>query len=368
MTSQRQYTTNKVVFAIGALNFEGNIIPHEWYQHLKTSQGTPHMTAIIILSEILYWYRPTVVRDEVTGKLLGYQQKFKGNKLQRSYQSFVDQFGFTKGQVRNAIDYLEKEGYLSREFRNITVGDLHLANVMYLEPVVANIERISKPQMMEEIPFEQDTPLSVEQDTPLSVEQGMGGGVSESTHLGYPGGGTNTEIITETITENIYNTIPSVTHTIPSPQPPTAVAAEPPVPIAPLKEKSLQKKKKQPQKRERLFTALELALCQVCKLDTTVLSTRMYGRVRAAGKALEGQYTPEQLYKGFGEGSMWYKVWPGNEPRPPRPEEVLDKIKDMLSRPELAAKSRNSNCRHQAEGQTINWTEIALERRRQGFQ
>jgi hypothetical protein len=205
MSSQGQYTTNKVVFAIGALNFEGNIIPHEWYQYLKTDAGTPHMTAIIILSEVLYWYRPTVVRDECTGKALGYRQKFKADKLQRSYESFVKQFGFTKGQVKSAIDYLVNEGYLSREFRNITVGDgLRLSNVMYLEPVVESVERITKPQPLE-LPDESiEVPQA--QDTPPTTSKAKGDGVGKSTHGGYAGGGTNTEITTENSTNTNSDT------------------------------------------------------------------------------------------------------------------------------------------------------------------
>lgn len=115
----------------------------------------------------------------------------------------------------------------------------------------------------------------------------------------------------------------------------TAAATEPPVSEPPpVKEKATRKRTgKGAAKKPRTYTAMQLAVCRVCKLDSEVLSNSMFGRVRAAGNALEGKYTPEQVYQVFGDGAIWWRVWPGNENRPPRPEEVRDKINDLLTRP-----------------------------------
>jgi len=54
------------VEAVGQMHFEGNIIPHRWYQNIThTTPGghtKPHLEAILILSDVVYWYRPVVRR------------------------------------------------------------------------------------------------------------------------------------------------------------------------------------------------------------------------------------------------------------------------------------------------------------------
>ncbi len=46
--------TTPVVDAIGELNFEGNIIPHSWYQNIKLPSGKTDTIAITLLSHIAY--------------------------------------------------------------------------------------------------------------------------------------------------------------------------------------------------------------------------------------------------------------------------------------------------------------------------
>lgn len=141
-------TGNKAVDAIGELNFSGNIIPHSWYQHITFENGKADLSAIVILSEIVYWYRPQEVLDESSGKLLGYRRKFRADKLQRSYQSLADKFGLTKGQASAAVHRLESLGLLTIEFRTVTIhsaesGDVMLYNVVFLEPIVERLKEIT---------------------------------------------------------------------------------------------------------------------------------------------------------------------------------------------------------------------------------
>ena len=91
--------TTPEVDAIGALPFTGNLIPHAWYTALTFPSGKPDLVAITLLADIVYWYRPVVERDPATGQVLRQRKKFKADMLQRSYQAFADQFGFTKRQV-----------------------------------------------------------------------------------------------------------------------------------------------------------------------------------------------------------------------------------------------------------------------------
>jgi hypothetical protein len=144
LSTKRGMTTTTTVMQVGQLHFEGNIIPASWFEHLRYQSGKPNTNAIVILSEIVYWYRPVEVRDERTGKVVGHRKKFKSDKLQRSYQSFAIQFGFTRKQVRDAIRFLVEEGVINKELRNFTTEDgTPLSNVLFLEVVPTRLKEIT---------------------------------------------------------------------------------------------------------------------------------------------------------------------------------------------------------------------------------
>lgn len=139
-------TGNPTVDAIGTFNFEGNIIPVNWFSTFKLANGKPDVNAIIILSEIVYWHRPSVVRNEETGQVIGIKKKFKADLLQRSYASFSDQFGLTKIQVRDALDRLENFGVIKKHFRTIVVNNTKLNNVLFIDlitPVLFKVTTLS---------------------------------------------------------------------------------------------------------------------------------------------------------------------------------------------------------------------------------
>lgn len=152
------------VEALRDLHVEGNIVPMEWFAHLKLSNGKPDVNAILILSDILYWYRPTQVRDEETGMVIEYRKKFKGDILQKSYSHYVNLFGFGKYQVVDAITRLEERGLIERVWRTIETPSVTLNNVLF---IVLNVERVkqlqvrvtssSYPQKNEEITSQPDT-------------------------------------------------------------------------------------------------------------------------------------------------------------------------------------------------------------------
>ena len=84
------------------LAFTGNVIPQIWYRVFVKSDlkhPKPHMLAINILADIVYWYRPREIRDEGTGQVIGYQKKFRDDMLQRSYVQIAEQFGCSAGQA-----------------------------------------------------------------------------------------------------------------------------------------------------------------------------------------------------------------------------------------------------------------------------
>ena len=76
-------TGNEIVDENAKLNISGNIIPQVWYRTIIRESGKPNLTAIIILADIVYWYKPTEIRDEGTGQVIGVRKKFKSDLLQR---------------------------------------------------------------------------------------------------------------------------------------------------------------------------------------------------------------------------------------------------------------------------------------------
>ena len=134
----------KEVEAIGSMSFEGNITPMEWFSHILCDSGKPDAISIMLLSDIVYWYRPTIIRNESTGKIIGYRKKFKADLLQRSYTDLESQFGFSRSQIKDALRRLEKNGLILRVFRNISNHGSTIANVMFLKPFPEKIKQITK--------------------------------------------------------------------------------------------------------------------------------------------------------------------------------------------------------------------------------
>jgi hypothetical protein len=133
----------QVVRAVGEISFVGNVIPHSWYRHLVRPNGKPYVVAIILLAEVAYWYRPELVKDEASGRLVGIRKKFQGDKYRTSYPDLAERFGFGRDQVIDAVEYLEAFGVLTKEVRErvVVYGQLK-GNVLFLEPVPAVLERI----------------------------------------------------------------------------------------------------------------------------------------------------------------------------------------------------------------------------------
>ena len=125
------------------ISLEGNLIDSGWIENLKYENGKTNLNAVMILSEIVYWYRPVEIRDESTGAVLGYKKKFKKDKLQKTYEALGERFGLSKRQAKLACDYLKEKGIITVEFRTIKAGDRTLPNVMFVEPVIEELKKIT---------------------------------------------------------------------------------------------------------------------------------------------------------------------------------------------------------------------------------
>lgn len=185
---------NNVVLQIGQMNFRGNVIDHGWFKTLTLDNGKPNMVAISILGEVVYWYKPTEVRDEHSNNVR-YKQKFKADTLQKSYQQFADSFGFTKRQVKDACDYLKDRRLVRIEFRTVFVNGTRCNNVMFIEPIPEEIQKISI------LYWENGTPPTLERKRVLQPNVSPSYDKTEEPPTFKRK--TNTEITTKNTTENV---------------------------------------------------------------------------------------------------------------------------------------------------------------------
>lgn len=180
---------NEIVDMVGRISITGNIIPQIWYKTITHPSGKPYLEAIVILSDIVYWYRPTEVHDERTGEVIAYRKRFKADLLQRSYADLAQQFGISKREATNAVVALEKIGVVRRHLRTIDVNGTKMANVLFLELV---------PKALLALTCGEVTPITFKSDT-SHVQKGDLSR-SEVTPLTFKSE-TNTENTTENTTE-----------------------------------------------------------------------------------------------------------------------------------------------------------------------
>ncbi|EKS7866071.1 MULTISPECIES: DnaD domain-containing protein [Bacillus cereus group] len=193
---------NSKVVQIGQMNFRGNVIDHGWFKTITLDNGKPYVIAITILGEVVYWYKPTEIRDEESNHVR-YKQKFKADMLQKNYQQLADSFGFTKRQVKDACDYLKERSLIHIEFRTVFVNGTRCNNVMFIEPVPEEIQKISI------LYWGNDTPPTLKRNSPPTIESNC------LLHSNVPPSydkteepptlerKTNTEITTNITTENV---------------------------------------------------------------------------------------------------------------------------------------------------------------------
>lgn len=139
-----EYDLNNTLEQTRQLNLTGNIIPHTWYTKITFKNGTPDLLGIVLLADILYWYRLVEIKDEKTGKLMGYKKKFKADMLQRSLGDFSKQFGYNKRQISEALKRLEDAGLIIKKLRTIETAMGVINNVLFVAPVPSTIAMLDK--------------------------------------------------------------------------------------------------------------------------------------------------------------------------------------------------------------------------------
>ena len=177
------HTGSWVVDEIAQVNFEGNIIPNAWYRTITVTKKRPRseegilvqpdFLAISILADIVYWYRPSEVRDEETGATLGWRKKFKADKLHRRLSSFADRFGVSKPLAREALHRLRDQGLITIELRDVVERGQTIANnAMYIEPVPSAVRAATHPTVPDSSPDEKEVLLNSAVPSCSSQEEG----------------------------------------------------------------------------------------------------------------------------------------------------------------------------------------------------
>lgn len=140
------YIINETVELMGKIALEGNIIPNEWFVHLRNDKGKIQTNAVLILADIVHWFLPTSIFDIAVGRLIGHTKKFKDDLPNLDYDYFKNKFGFTEKQTRPALLFLEEKGLIFREFRKNRISKDVFNNVMHIgihPKKIAEISRLS---------------------------------------------------------------------------------------------------------------------------------------------------------------------------------------------------------------------------------
>ena len=197
-------TGNPIVNQVAKLNLTGNIIPEAWYHTIVNGKGKTNPLAILILADIVYWYRPTEVRDE-TSQSVTYTKKFHDDDyLQRSYDQLSEKFNISKKQARDAVVFLEDLGIIKRHLKRLNVGGMHLSNVMFIELLPDILEKLTFPDGRKtDSSRDADKGHNKNVDTPLQ----KGNMVNTNTEIPINGNGrTYTKTTTKTSTKSNIRT------------------------------------------------------------------------------------------------------------------------------------------------------------------
>lgn len=149
---------NPIVEAFGLLNITGDIVPPEFYQSIKFDNGKPDLLAILILANVVYWYRPLKPRDDRTGRPLEWRQKFAGEKLQRTYEQWAEIYGATERQARDACNRLKTKSLLEITCKPNPLG----GTFTFFEPVHDAIKSLLKAHSRLTFQRESESPTHVE--------------------------------------------------------------------------------------------------------------------------------------------------------------------------------------------------------------
>ena len=150
MAKVKLTTENSIVNAVGKMAFTGNVIPESWYKTVVSANGRVNLLAVNLLGEIVYWYKPTEVRDERSGDVTWVKKFADEEYLQKSYAQICEKYNVSTKQAREALIVLETLGVVKRHFRTIETEMGKCPNVMYIELIPETLYKLTYPEPTDE--------------------------------------------------------------------------------------------------------------------------------------------------------------------------------------------------------------------------
>jgi len=108
-----------------------NLVPHFWFYKIVDKQGNPDLTSIMILSEILGWFR-CLSKPHIYDSTNQSLPELVNGKLAISYDFLANKLNFQKERIRRKLVSLETLGFLSREIENIALEDGSRINQLFI--------------------------------------------------------------------------------------------------------------------------------------------------------------------------------------------------------------------------------------------
>ncbi len=143
-------TGNPTVDWMGRMQLTGYVVPISWYRTIRKPNGRSNLAAVLILADIVYWYRAVEVRDEMAGQFI-IREKPQMDILQRSCQELADQFGLTRRGVRNTITELEQMGVIRQISQTQELDSRASSDVLFLELNVDVLMKLTYPGELKEV-------------------------------------------------------------------------------------------------------------------------------------------------------------------------------------------------------------------------
>ncbi len=151
----------------------GNIVPSRWFKTIIFDNGKPDLSSILILADLCYWHRPTEIRDERSGAVIGYKKKFAEDLLRKSYSDLQTQFGLSDRQLRDCFSRLEKRGVIRRIFRTLDSSAGRLNNIMYIELFPSVVKELTHGKLIKSFAEKSLDPINME-SSPYHDRTGQG--------------------------------------------------------------------------------------------------------------------------------------------------------------------------------------------------
>ena len=143
-------TENAIVNAVGEMAITGNVIPESWYKTVVSPNGRVNLLVVNLLADIVYWYRPMEIRDEMTGDVTWKKKFADDDYLQRNYAKICEKYNVSTKQAREALIALETLGVVKRHFRTIETEMGKCPNVMYIELIPDALYKLTYPEPPDE--------------------------------------------------------------------------------------------------------------------------------------------------------------------------------------------------------------------------